>query len=140
MKNKIIKCKLELMPCEYSGLALIHKYNTLHYYENDNEVSNISNNVTPMRLHVVVNTKDLVEGDYVIWKDMVFRINSEAAYSNTKFITLPYAIKYLQNKIVATTDKVLDLPDIPNIFILYYLKEYNKGNILKEIELKESKD
>lgn len=135
-----MKCKLKLTPCECSNLALIHKHNTLHYYINDEEVSNISKNVTPMRLHAVENTESLIEGDHVIWKDSIFEINSNEAYSNTKFITLEYAKAYTQNKVIATTDKSLELLEIPNIFILYYAQEYNKGNVIEEIEFEKIED
>jgi len=38
-------------------------------------------------------------------------------------------------KIIASTDKTLSLPGIPQPYIEYYIEEYNKDNVIEEIEL-----
>ena len=38
-------------------------------------------------------------------------------------------------KIIATTDTSLGLPLIPESFIKYYISEYNKGNIITDVEV-----
>lgn len=39
-------------------------------------------------------------------------------------------------KIIATTEKSLNLPKIPQFFIENFVKEYNTGNVIKEVSVK----
>lgn len=118
-----MKYKLKLTSCKQSGLALIHKDNTLHYYENDDEVSNISKNVTPMRLHAISN--DSIEmGDWFIVNDKVYKyvLGDNINHKDAKLIA-------------ATTDKSLDLFELQPNVIQYYVKKYNDGE--RDIEFDE---
>ncbi len=118
-----MKYELKLTSCEQSGLALIHKDNTLHYYENDDEVSNISKNVTPMRLHAISN--DSIEmGDWFFVNDKVYKyaLNEDIIPKDAKLI-------------VATTDKTLDLFELQPNVIQYYVEKYNNGE--RDIEFDE---
>lgn len=38
-------------------------------------------------------------------------------------------------KVIASTDKSLNLPGIPQSYIEYYIEEYNEGNKIEEVEL-----
>lgn len=51
-----------------------------------------------------------------------------------KIIGLQYKSSSTEEKIIASTDSLFEF-NIPNSFIKHYITEYNKGNILKNIEL-----
>ena len=123
-----MKYKLELTPCEQSGLALIHKNDTLHYYTNDKEVSNISDNVTPMELHAIVDAP-IKKGDWFLVKDKVYKhtLDCDVIQRGAKLI-------------VMTTNKSLKIAEFPITFIINYIRKYNRDNVIKEIELEKVED
>lgn len=51
----------------------------------------------------ITSEEEIKEGDYVPWKNQIFKVDSYNAYSGTNNITLVYAKKYCK-KIILTTD------------------------------------
>ena len=75
------------------------------------------------------------EGDYVIWKNQIFKVDSNKAFSRTNNITLAYCLAYGLEKVVSTNDSSLNLSSIPKSFTEHHITEYNKGNIIKQVEV-----
>jgi hypothetical protein len=55
-----------------------------------------------LNIHIT-NSEQINEGDWTVWKNQLFKVDSNNAYSYTNNVTLAYAIKYLK-KIILTTD------------------------------------
>ncbi len=77
------------------------------------------------------------EGDYVrIGKRIVKAVKNCGTIGYNSFNEV--AFLYFQKnheKVIATTDKSLGLPSIPQSFIEYYITEYNKKNLIETIEV-----
>ena len=68
--------------------------------------------------YYILSDEEIGEDDLVIWKGSIFIVNSDRAYSRTKYITKTYCNKYNHvKKIIASTDKSLNLPSIPQYYI-----------------------
>ena len=57
---------------------------------------------TKLNIHIT-NSEQINEGDWTVWKNQLFKVDSNNAYSYTNNVTLAYAIKYLK-KIILTID------------------------------------
>lgn len=110
-----MKCKIILLPTINKSildltykLFLIEKddcYNGQHLY--------------------IISDDDIKEGDYILSnKNSIFKIEKDCEY-DTDFY----------KKIISTTDDSLNLPIIKNSYIEYYVEQYNKDNILTEVEV-----
>jgi len=77
--------------------------------------------------HLYITSDEVIKiEDWVICKNDVFKPECKEEIND------------LQNwckKIIATTDKSLNLPLIPQSFIETYIEEYNKGNMIENIEI-----
>ena len=64
------------------------------------------------------------EGDWTIWKDQLFKVDSNNAYSYTNNVTLAYAIKHLK-KVILTTESLDVVQAIPDEFLNWFVKNQN---------------
>lgn len=71
----------------------------------------------------------LNEGDWTIWKDQLFKVDSNNAYSYTNNVTLAYAIKYLK-KVILTTESLDGVQAIPEEFLKWYIENQNCKEVI----------
>lgn len=123
MKNyKNLKIHL-LSTNNSSQFGIIHEANQLHLVTNDNTF--LDNLVKYKELYITDDSK-INDGDWFIREFdnaiTLANINSDHNHYNCE-------------KIIATTDKSLNLPQIPTQYIQHYISEYNKGNQLKTVDV-----
>jgi hypothetical protein len=76
-----------------------------------------------LNIHIT-NSEQINEGDWTVWKNQLFKVDSNNAYSYTNNVTLAYAIKYLK-KIILTTDADLikdGVQAIDDEFLEWFIK------------------
>ena len=84
----------------------------------------------PMALYILSNNiKDIEDGDYVY---------VEANKGIWQFKRMPCPLPYWGNdsnckKVIASTDKSLDLPEPSKEFVIKFIKEYNNKNIITHV-------
>lgn len=132
-----------MLPTNKSNLALFSNsddydnkiVDKLQFFKD--EVESLEYNLKPQHLYFTSN-EEIKEGDKFIWKSQM--------YGNTEIYTFKedvgYGIKiaegYIVNhsgncgKVIATTDKSLNLPLIPQSFIEEYVK---KNGEIKEVDI-----
>lgn len=81
--------------------------------------------------HLYILSDDKIEeGDWYIEEDIFYNNPLQASSECVETINqAPHNWK----KIIATTDKELDLPSPSQSFIEKYITEYNKGNVIKDV-------
>jgi len=75
----------------------------------------------------ITSDEEVKEGDFVPWKNQIFKVDSQNAYSGTNNITLKYAKKYCK-KIILTTDQDLikdGVQAITDEFLEWFVKNPN---------------
>lgn len=79
----------------------------------------------------VISDEEIKEGDWFYYKhfgeDIIDKTNE-----NTDLVNLNNPDKYFK-KIIASTDKSLELPQIPQQFIEQYIESYNKNNNIDKV-------
>lgn len=91
--------------------------------------------VNPYHLYILSDCPKQ-EGDSVIWKNNVFKIVSDKAYSGTSFIELGFGNQFEHvKKIIASTDTSLGVATIPMSLKKSYIKEFNRGKYLTNVNL-----
>ena len=63
----------------------------------------------------------------------MYSVNGYRRYSRDVDNAFIYIVPKYHNKIIATTDTSLGLPQLPQQFIYDYIAEYNKGNVITEV-------
>ena len=101
-----------------------------------------STNQTVQHLYITsdeeIKVNDWVMLNYRIGKsiDKALPACLKNAFHNADFWNAENKTQNLGNKpIIATTDTSLRLPQLPQEFIQYFIKEYNKGNIITKVEI-----
>lgn len=82
----------------------------------------------------ITSDEEIKEGDYVPWKNQIFKVDSQNAYSGTSNITLKYAKKYCK-KIILTTDQDL-IKDGVQAIDDGFLEWFVKNPSCEEVEVK----
>lgn len=72
----------------------------------------------------ILSEEPIKENDWVIDKK-----------DNILFLSGINTDNQLHWKVIGTTNTSLNLPNIPQDFINHYISEYNKGNIIEEVEV-----
>lgn len=110
----------------------------------DNHYCKLSDTYLNQHLYIL-SDEEIKEGDWFIWNDSV-ELRLDKMYKMLK--KHDWAIKYIEaKKIIATTNPELHkpgyesvkhpsyIPKLPTDFIEKYVEEWNKRNVIKQIEL-----
>lgn len=92
----------------------------------------ISGTVTDGQHLYILSNEEIKKGDWFCDKRFPKNYPPIFNLNDINMQVLPIFCK----KIIASTNKFLDLPSIQEEYIKYWIEEYNKGNILETIELK----
>lgn len=101
------------------------------------EVLSTYGGVYQIYLHFLSND-EIKKGDWYVHENKVYKS------TGTWDTNIQYQISALRydfhdskncKKIIASMDKSLKLPNIPTSFIKKYIEEYNKGNIIKSVNI-----
>lgn len=110
------KCKVVILATERTS--------DLYIWYDKLEFSKLDQKVNCQHLYIT-SDDEIKEGDWVIetLNKVIFQVkNSTNDYRDSTF-----------KKIISTTDKSIDLPEIPQSFINQYIESYNKGNVITEV-------
>jgi hypothetical protein len=90
----------------------------------------------------ITNDEEIKEGCYVPWKNQIFKVDSENAYSGTNNITLKYAKKHCK-KIILTTDQDLikdGVQAIDDEFLEWFCSKNGKVDFVEVITIEDEKN
>ncbi len=130
MKTKTYK--IILLPSENSSKLLLN-YKTLHY---DDGNLDLDGEVFSQHLYIISN--EINEGDNIVCIKNGTIANQMGINKTgrTGICVFPNGNDgSVWVKIIASTDKSLELPWIPKLFIFNYIEKYNRNNIIAEVEL-----
>ncbi len=122
-----------MLPTEKAENCLYISSNKLNYHRGHLTQDYIKNILNGKSCHLyIISDDEIKEGDYVQWL-------TGGIYHFTKGGEISYLVKKGRiselKKVVATTDKFLGLPLIHDSFLPPYIKSYNDGKKITEVDL-----
>ena len=138
-KYKIIKLPTKTSRFWYSDIT-----NNFIIYESSIEQRKKNKSINPQHFYILSDEK-VKKGDNVLYNDKkngscIYNVKSLKGYSeNDKSSVYLDKIGYIPEtfikKVIASTDCSLNLHLIHQSYINYYIEEYNKGNVIEEVEM-----
>src|SRR6185369_5305565 len=133
------KCQVVMLPTEKA--SIIQKWGVWLFYDINKKLSNREPKAIFQQLYIL-SDEEIKEGDWIL-DNRPIKENDEDANLITK-AEYNIDVHPLVKKIIATTNSELwidprinqihiVIPSIPQSFIEEYIKEYNSGNIIKEV-------
>lgn len=121
--------KTLMIPTKSSNIVLYQISKKLDYFETEFSLQEGKSGI-PQHLYVLDTKAEIKEGDVV-------KLGSGGIHkmSNKDMLDYLESDSIATYKIIASTDPSLKLPVIGKSYIEYFIKEWNKGNKIEEIEL-----
>lgn len=119
------RCRVVMLPTNEKARICVIKQ--LYYRGEDSQIDSLQNQ------HLYILSEDEIrKGDYYYTEARISEYGIHLCDSE-RLVQICKELK--AKKVIATTDKSLNLPGISQSFIDKYIEKYNKGKVLKEVNV-----